>query len=214
MKKIICCLLFLVSYSAYSQIDTILYSSGCDTSDFGGQKIFLQLKNDTLTLTGKIIANCCGTHFIKYELFESSIYLTRIDTGELCDCYCLYDIDIKIGNCTSNYYNVKLHELSGNDGLDTLIKASQSGINNIIKEKETVIFPNPFKESATITFSNPDLKYFTFKMFDSSGRLIKTINDLNTTSFQLFRENLNAGFYYFFLYNSDKIRYSGKLLIH
>jgi hypothetical protein len=177
------------------------------------QSVTIQSKNDTLTLSGKIIANCCGTHFLKYEVFEGSVYFTRIDTGNLCDCYCLHDIFIKIGGCTSSFYSVKLFEYSGTDGIDTLVNANHTGINTINNEKKTEIFPNPFNESAKVNFSNHNLDCFTFKMFDCSGRLIKTINNLNTNSFQLYKENLNAGFYYFNLYNSDKNYFSGKLLI-
>jgi hypothetical protein len=217
MKKLVCYLMLLVCYSAYSQeTDTIMYSDiECNEpiSTSETQSVSIQLKNDTLTLSGKIIANCCGTHFLKYEVFEDIVNFTRIDTGNLCDCYCLHDIVINIGGCTSGFYNVKLHEYSGNDGIDTLIQANQTGINNINNEKKTKIYPNPFNESTTISFSNPNLDCFTFKMFDCSGSLIKTINSLNSNSFQLQRGNLNIGFYYFYLCNSDKIYYSGKLLI-
>ncbi len=217
MKKLVFYLMMLVCYSAYSQeTDTILYSNQECSKPFGDsdtQSVFIQLKNDTITFSGKIIANCCGTHFLKYEVFEDLVYFTRIDTGNLCDCYCFYDIAIKIGGCTSGFYNVKLHEYSGNDGLDTLITANQTGINSINNKKKTKIFPNPFNEYTTITFSNPNLDCFSFKMFDCSGNLIKTINRLNSNSFQLHRDNLNIGFYYFYLSNSDKIYYSGKLLI-
>lgn len=209
--------MLLVCYSVYSQeTDTIMYSDIECNESIGAsetQSVSIQLNNDTLTLSGKIIANCCGTHFLEYEVFEGSVYFNRIDTGNLCDCYCLHDIFIRIGGCTSSFYNIKLLEYSGNDGIDTLVNANHTGIDNIKNGKKTEIFPNPFNEVATVTFSNPNLDCFTFKMFDCSGSLIKTIYNLNSNSFQLYREDLNAGFYYFNLYNSDKIYYSGKLLI-
>ena len=129
MRKIILFFMVFVYLSAYSQVsDTILFSNHrctepLDISD--SQSMYLQLENDTLTISGKIISNCCGTHFLKYEIFEDSILLTRIDTGNLCDCYCLQDIVIKIGGCTLSNYNVKLHEYSGNDGIETIVSVNQ-----------------------------------------------------------------------------------------
>lgn len=217
MKRLLFYSILLVCYSAYSQqTDTIMYSDIECNEPIGGsekQSISIKLENDTIVLVGKIIANCCGTHLIKYEVFEDSIYFTRIDTGNLCDCYCLHDINIKIGDCTSNFYNVKLIELSGNDGIDTLINAQQTGINIPSIEKKTKISPNPFSESTIISFSNPDFNSYTFKMFNSSGSMIKMIKNISTDSFQLQKENLNSGFYYFYLYSSGKTYYSGKLLI-
>jgi hypothetical protein len=125
MKKIVFIMSFIICFSAYSQeTDTVLYSNNeCvePISDSDLQSISIQLKDDTLTITGKITANCCGTHFLKYELFEDLVYLSRLDTGNLCDCYCLHEINIKIGGCTSSFYTIKLDEYSGNDGLDTLL---------------------------------------------------------------------------------------------
>lgn len=217
MKKIVFYLMLLACYSVYSQeTDTIMYSDIECNEPIGSsdkQSVTIQFENDTLILSGKIIANCCGTHFLKYEVFEDSIYFTRIDTGNLCDCYCLHDIFIKILGCTSSFYNIKLHEYSGNDGIDTLVNTTHIGVNNNKNEKKIEISPNPFNEAATVTFSNPNLDCFTFKMFDCFGSLIKTIDNINSNSFQLYRKNLNAGFYYFNLYNSEKNHYSGKLLI-
>jgi len=146
MKKLVFYIMLLVCYSVYSQeIDTMMYSDVECTEPIGGsetQSVSIQLKNDTLSLSGKIIANCCGTHFLKYEVFEDSVYFTRIDTGNLCDCFCLYDIFIKIGGCTSNFYNIKLLEYSGNDGMDTMVNANHTGINNIKNETKNGHFSN------------------------------------------------------------------------
>lgn len=217
MKKLVFIVMLLVCYSAYAQeTDTVLYSSNECSEPIGDsdlQNVSMQLKNDTLTISGKIIANCCGVHFLIYEVFEDSVYFSRLDTGNLCDCYCLQDINIKIGGCTSSFYNIKLYEYSGNDGLDTVIYANQTGIINKIEEKKIKICPNPFNETTTIDFLNPNFDCYTFKMFDCSGRLIKTLNGLNTNSFQLNGDNLHSGIYYFHLFNSDVTYYSGKLLI-
>ena len=195
-------------FSAYSQeTGMIMYSNSTCIDNYAGssyeQNISLQLNNDTLTLSGEITANCCGTHFLKYEIFDNSIFLTRIDTGGLCDCYCHYDIFIQIGGCTSNFYNVVLLPYYGIDGICTSVKA----------EPKIEIYPNPFNEFTTIKFQNPKLECFTFKMYDSEGSLVKTIPEIYSNSFKIYIENLGVGIYYFKLYNSEDISYSGKLII-
>ncbi len=209
--------MLMVCFSSYSQETDIIMYSDIECNDPIGasetQSISIQLNNDTLTLSGRIIANCCGAHFLKYEVLEDSIYFTRIDTGNLCDCYCLHEVSIKIGGCTSNFYNVILFEYSGNDGIDTLINVSHTGINSVNDKEKTEIYPNPFNEFATVIFPNPNLYSFTFRMYNCSGNLIKIIPDINSNSFQIYRGNLKAGIYYFSLYNSYNIYYSGKLLI-
>ncbi len=217
MKKILFYSMLLICYSTYSQgTDTIMYSDiKCNEpiGDSEKQNLSIELKNDTIVLSGKIIANCCGTHLIKYEVFEDAVHFTRIDTGNLCDCYCLHNINVKIGDCTSNFYNVKLFEFSGNDGIDTLINLNQTSTNTPNIETKTKISPNPFSCSTTISFSNPDFSRYTFKIFDSSGSMIKIIQNISTDSFQLEKGNLNPGFYYFYLFSPGKTSYSGKLLI-
>lgn len=210
--------MLVASFSVQSQEkDTILYSNdSCENPPVGDiyrlQNISFKLANDSLAITGKIVANCCGNHFVIYEIYSDSIYLSRLDEGDLCDCYCLYDINIKLGKCMSDSYKIHLSESSPFTGVDTLVNASQSDIYSIIG-KSAKIYPNPFNELTTIDFSNINFDSFTFKMFDCSGVLIKTINNLDSESFQIYREGLSNGFYYFYLYNSNGDYYTGKLLI-
>src|ERR1019366_6719788 len=55
-------------------------------------------------------------------------------------------------------------------------------------------FPNPFINTTTIAVSGLEGKY-DFELFDVSGRLMPRIPSVNTSQFQLRRDNIASGIY-------------------
>ena len=79
------------------------------------------------------------------------------------------------------------------------------------------VYPNPFTESAVFeleqtdnTFT-PPLKNSIFKLFDATGRVIRT-QHFEGSQLRFERENLSSGMYFFTIENNGK-RGSGKLIV-
>lgn len=190
----------------------LLYSENeCNNpSENEVQNISFKLENEILHITGRIIANCCGNHFMAYEIYSDSIFLSRIDEGELCDCYCLYDINIEIRNCPSNSYKIKLGEYSGNDGIDTTITLSQSSLNKL-EGDEIKFYPNPTKDQLIIEL--PNYKFDRFILYDILGKTVKSIDIINDNILFINIEDLLSGMYIFRLLKTNGITLSEKIII-
>jgi hypothetical protein len=166
MKKIIPAIVLI--FTVYSYSDTISYiTSSClvsltDQADAYDtlERAFL-LQNDTLTISGRIYANCCGAHLMKVDIAgDSVVNLYGIDTGDMCDCICTYDFMIKIHGCTSEYYHILLSKYAY-DYIDTIIYKSTSIVRN-----------NDFIRGSDIKVYNSAAA--SKAVFDIKGRRVKT----------------------------------------
>jgi hypothetical protein len=197
------------------ETNTILFSDQkCDQSlgEDHSQNISFKLEEDTLIITGKIIANCCGFHLLKYEIYPDSIHLSRIDNGDLCDCNCLHTIDLKIGNLTSLYYKISLSEYSYNDGIETSV-LNQTGLKDNLNVGKLKCYPNPMSERMIIELPYPNLMPYIFIMYDSVGKTVRIINDIRTDIFYIEKNGLSKGLYFYKIYALEKQFHSGIIII-
>lgn len=79
------------------------------------------------------------------------------------------------------------------------------------------VYPNPFTESAVFELEQTDnftplSKNSIFKLFDATGRLIRT-QHFEGSQLWFERENLSSGMYFFMIENNGK-QGSGKLIVH
>ena len=89
----------------------------------------------------------------------------------------------------------------------------------VLTENNMIIYPNPFSESTTITFSNmiSDINKYNLKIIDITGKTVRTItnsschSERSEESIIIERGNLKAGIYFVEL-NADKV-YRGKLVV-
>ena len=73
------------------------------------------------------------------------------------------------------------------------------------------VYPNPFDESTTILFNNPESDIYTLYITDLSGKLCRIVNDITTSEFVLERGDLEQGIYFLEL-RGPRI-YKGKIVI-
>jgi len=57
------------------------------------------------------------------------------------------------------------------------------------------IYPNPFSDRTTITFSNPDFQKYRLILMDLTGKVMRQIGDITGNRVELSRENLSPGLY-------------------
>ncbi len=61
--------------------------------------------------------------------------------------------------------------------------------------RQTIAYPNPFSNYTTIDFDNPEHKEYNLILWNSSGKIIREINNITTDQIRLSRENLPKGQY-------------------
>ena len=91
----------------------------------------------------------------------------------------------------------------------TLVGIVQHNGNNT---EAFIIYPNPFKESTTIKFYNPDKKTFLMTLTDSKGRVVIKVKNVTSTEIIIERKDLKIGVYFMELKGESRT-YRGKIMI-
>jgi len=100
-------------------------------------------------------------------------------------------------------YNHSLSNLDNNKLRTTSVRDNY--------EPQARIFPNPFTQSATLQFPNPEGKAFTLLITDLSGKLQRIEHNITHSSFIIERKSLESGYYLFEL-RGDEV-YRGKMVV-
>lgn len=81
------------------------------------------------------------------------------------------------------------------------------------KDIEVQVFPNPFREMATLRVVGKDYPQLDLLIFDVSGRLMQQKSSSTSNEVQFYRQDLPAGVYFYRLESEGKWLNSGKLII-
>lgn len=95
-------------------------------------------------------------------------------------------------------------------GYNTLsLTCSSTGIESVSQDNnDFIVFPNPARDVITVKAKNVDFENEELELFDYTGKLIRTFDTNNSSSFNL--ENLPAGIY---LLRCESLRYKSVKLI-
>jgi hypothetical protein len=186
---------------SYSQ-DTIHYiTSAClhspksNKGDSCPEGINFRYYNDSLEIYGTIVANCCGVHLAKILKQMDTIFITTMDTGQLCNCVCSFCFNVKLKissgdtlvNLNDTTYNLKSYINSADE-----LKGGNTRIE---------LYPNPTSNQLTIE-NKSSSKIRRIGITDISGRQIKSIED-NVRDIDLSR--IEKGLYFLKIdLNNDK----------
>jgi hypothetical protein len=84
----------------------------------------------------------------------------------------------------------------------------------ILSNKNSIkIYPNPFKESTTLSFDNLKKEKHNLSVYNSIGQVILSINSITTGEVKIERTNLTNGLYFFQLRTESQIVGAGKIII-
>ncbi len=76
------------------------------------------------------------------------------------------------------------------------------------------LYPNPFHESATLTFENPQKNIFSLTIYDLTGRELRRIDKIQSNSVEIEKKNLDAGIYFYELKEEKSKRaFTGKMVV-
>jgi hypothetical protein len=127
---------------------------------------------------------------------------------------------------TNTYYGWARFDILANSGSFTIkdyayestpnvcIQSGQNNLggNEISKNNNYTIFPNPFNTDTTIqTIDN--FKNATLLIYNSYGQEVKQVNNLEGQSVSLLRDNLPVGLYYIKLTEKNKVIAAEKIII-
>ena len=88
-----------------------------------------------------------------------------------------------------------------------------TGIRNPINLVQMNIYPNPLTDFASIEFENPLQMNHTLTMYDTQGKMVRSIHNISSDKVRIERLNLTAGLYFIRLRDEREIRAMGKLLV-
>lgn len=101
-----------------------------------------------------------------------------------------------------------------NTTLNTLVYVLPVGINEIENKDNVLIYPNPFNESATMTFENAGADKYSLIISDVTGKQVSTEQFTNGTRFIIEGNKLSDGMYFYTLTNTQtKSQSVGKFVV-
>ena len=112
---------------------------------------------------------------------------------------CVESLDFE----TQNSYSIRI--LCMDNSIDNLTfeKTFTIKVNDIIESgfaevylKHLVIYPNPFTNSTTIQFANPDRIQYTLHLRDISGKTVCVTDNIFNDEVEIFRNDLPSGVYF------------------
>lgn len=96
--------------------------------------------------------------------------------------------------------------------LGNCVAAILTNTADLAQSRAVKIQPNPFKQTTTISFTNPNHENYTLVINDLSGRTLRRVAGIRTESIEISRNELVNGVYYFQLIGEMKT-ITGKLVI-
>lgn len=193
MKKILIIIpLLLVVFSLKSQItDTVpdIENNCLNGLKYYADSIDVYFSNDSVYISGIIMANCGGSHYLIRHTVQDSIYIYAVDSC-IANCMCPFNFQTVIPINFYNAYNISFGYICSSYGsyvlhyMDTTVYRNGTLIPNSENLYTPInIFPNP--TSSGIIIEGDDIS--NIFIFNEIGRLIyetKTRKDIDLTSFE------------------------------
>jgi hypothetical protein len=88
-----------------------------------------------------------------------------------------------------------------------------STINEAYKNVELLVFPNPFRDKATLIINNAELKNPRLLLMDINGKLLDTVESVTKNQIIIYRNQLNAGLYIYKLFDGNTEVATGKIIL-
>lgn len=83
-----------------------------------------------------------------------------------------------------------------------------------VEDNEPVhVYPNPFSDFTTFEFENREKENYTLLIYDSQGRILRTIENIISGNIRIDRVDLSSGLYFYRLYREGTPQSFGKLII-
>jgi len=88
-----------------------------------------------------------------------------------------------------------------------------TGIEEKLRENDTILYPNPFSGRTTLKFDNPDKELHSLTIYNMSGKVLQVINNIKTETVEIELKGLPSGLFLFKLRSIYGVEATGKLII-
>ena len=156
-------------------------------------------------------ANMASGEIIGLSLQDSTIEksrglvpLLRVHFTEYTDDFVCIE---SIGDIINRSYQQVNTQVLGN-----CVAAIITSTDELVQSTAVKIQPNPFTQTTTISFANPNRENYTLLISDLAGRTLKQIKEIRTENIEIDRRELVNGIYYFQLVGEIKT-ITGKLVV-
>lgn len=144
----------------------------------------------TLSWTIAANSNCSGE--LKLEHSTDSFFFTDPPIYTATLNASIYDLSFTFThNVTDKSVKHYYRLIIGSCGYSSIVGANAGASLNY------KLYPNPFREQATIIFQNPSNYAVNMYVFDRNGQMVKKSVAFQGNTFEFYREGLPAGLYYF-----------------
>ncbi|MFL5764730.1 MAG: T9SS type A sorting domain-containing protein [Bacteroidia bacterium] len=211
------------------QTDSVLFytihfqNNGNDTAHF-------VVVTDTLSpyLDPSTVVPGAADHPYTFDISGEGIMTFRFDNIMLPDSttdepasngYFNYTVHQRAGNPigsvitnTANIYfdfnDAVVTNTTSNRLIALTTEVTASSINNEVK-----VFPNPFANTTHFEISNRSLAPYRFELIDVLGKKVKQIGNITSQNFDLSREGLQNGIYFYKIFSNEEVIGIGKVII-
>lgn len=144
-------------------------------------------------ITGTLIADSAYSYVAWGNFFSDSL-TTAIDRGGAGHLTYFFVDDICVSNDSTTCWNP--------------MSIKESSLDHNIS-----IYPNPLDNETTIEFNNPYRLPSQLILYDTKGRLILAVENINNDKVTIRKEGLISGLYFFQVVNKSGLIGSGKLIV-
>jgi hypothetical protein len=89
-----------------------------------------------------------------------------------------------------------------NTTLNTLVDTIPVGLPANISNRRVWLYPNPFNQSATLTYDNPNAELHQLIVSDVTGKQVQAAQNSTSNSMVIERQKLSKGIYFYRLTNT------------
>ena len=171
-----------------------------------------------------------GSHDYTFSLSGEGVLTFRFDNIMLPDStadlegsngYFTYTVKVKTGtpvgsviNNTASIYFDYNEAVVTNTTVNTIVLPVTTGIETKASNSEVNVYPNPFSDNATFVIGGDAVKdSYSFELMNILGKKVKMINNISDRQFEISRNGLPAGIYFYKIYHAAGVIGTGKLII-
>ena len=175
---------------SFSNLEDNAYCSGCDvTPPTVPDRMEISAAGNTITLIWSPSVDDCGV--VSYNIYNGN-------HNKIITVYDTNHVFTELEYDSTYSFMITAVDSSGNESeKSNLISATTeeiTGLNNYTKD-QIIIYPNPFKESATFRWDNPGCNAHTLYVMDLSGKVYRIVENIRTSTYILKKGDLKEGLY-------------------